>query len=146
MILGNVSKILKLPVILITLSVLMLGFICSSTLGHKSMHMNSMEALAVTMPVDNQQKCCTMTDSKKFEQFQNLLLVLPKETQGGFALLLLGLALALAFFVSWPKFSWDADNHFAPAYRFYARDNPEFALFNQLRLAFAQGILSPKVF
>ncbi len=142
MFLQKIQK-LKLPVILITLSVLALGFSCGTMFGHSSMHMPA-SAMTSVMPLNSQQECCNTGISKHFEQWQNVLLAAPKEMRDGLILLLIGLG--LAFFASRLQFSREASERLTLAYRLYERDNPDLALFNHLKLAFARGILNPKVF
>ncbi len=143
MILKNIQK-LKLSVVLITLAVLSLGFACTGMIGHASMHTTANSiGVATVMPADNQE-CCNTSISKHIASWKSTFLVLPREVKDGMLLLLLGLVSAFAFMGL--RFWHDPDDRQRLSYRFYTRDNPELALFNQLKLAFARGILNPKIY
>jgi len=138
----NTQHQLKFLVILITLGVLTLGFACAGMIGHASMHDAPMSSTAV-VPTDNQE-CCITSIAQHVEQWKGVPLILPKEMRNGFTLLIL--ALALAFAASYLRFGRDVNNQPLLALRLYARDNPDLALFNHLRIAFARGTLNPKIY
>ena len=142
MTLTSAQKLFKPSVILITLGVLILGFTCSGMASHASMH-GDMNSIATTQ-ISNQQICCNTIISKHVASLKSALLFLPREVKDGLFLLQLGLAAAFAFVGL--RLRHDPDGHQQFSYRFYIRDNPEFALFNQLKLAFARGILNPKIY
>lgn len=135
---------LKIPVVIAVLGVLTLGFFCTGMITHVSMHapMASMNATAV-MSSDSQQECCNTTISKNIESWKSTLLVLPREVKDGPLLFLL--ALIITAFVG-SKFRNDPDDSHRLSRGLYIRDNPELTLFNQLRLAFSNGILNPKIY
>ena len=135
---------IKLPVILIVLSVLTFGFICTGMASHTSMHDTAMNSVGVTISGADQQECCNTSISKNIESWKSTILVVPREMRDGLLLLILGLiaTLAIGLFLFQQPFS----NHHLPSYRLYERDNPDLALFNYLKLAFARGILNPKIY
>ena len=136
-------KLLKLPVVLIILGVLTFGFICTGMASHASMHGTDMDSPEVVMSGANQQECCNTGISKNIESWKSTLLVAPRAVKDGL-LLLLGLATAFAFMGL--RFIHNPDNREQLSYRFYIRDNPDLILFNHLKLAFARGILNPKLY
>ena len=140
----NFYKLFKFPVILIILSVLTLGFVCAGMIGHASMHapVESMN-VAVVKPVDDQ-PCCNTSISKHIESWKSTLLVVPRDMRDGLTLLILGLIVAMT--VGLIRFRQPFNDRRLLSYRLYARDNPDLALFNQLKLAFARGILNPKIY
>ncbi len=136
-------KFFKIPVVLIILGVLTFGFVCTGMARHASMHGTDMDSFGVVMSGTNQQECCNTGISKNIESWKSTLLVAPREVKDGL-LLLLGLATAFAFVGL--RFRHEPDDRGQLSYRFYIRDNPNILLFNQLRLAFARGILNPKIY
>ena len=143
MVSGLLQK-LKLPIILIALGVLTLGFACTGMIGHSSMHtsVESMDAVAITLADD--QRCCNTSISKHIESWKGILLVVPRKMPDGLILFILGLMATLA--VGLFRFRQPVSDHHFPSYRLYERDNPDLHLFNHLQLAFAQGILNPKIY
>ncbi|MEK7567362.1 MAG: hypothetical protein AAB513_00365 [Patescibacteria group bacterium] len=142
---NTILEISKLPVVLITLGVLASGFVCTGMIVRVSMHNPADSMGTVTIISADNQGCCDTSISKHIESWKSvLLLVVPREIKDGLILLLLGLATAFAF--ASLRFGYDPDDHGRLSYRFYIRDNPELALFNQLGLAFARGILNPKIY
>lgn len=139
--LWDIKKI-KFPIILITLSVLAFGFVCSGMASHASMY-GGMNSIAI-MQIGSQQTCCNTSISKNIESWKNTLLVVPREMHNGLLILILGLIATLTLGLSRlrPPFS---DYHLQ-FYRQYERDNSDLALFNHLKLAFARGILNPKIY
>lgn len=140
---SKIYKLIKLPIIFTTLGVLAFGFACTGMLNRQSMHAQADMNVTAVMPVDNQE-CCNTSISKHIESWKSTFLVLPREIKDGLLLLLIGLVTALAFVGL--RFKHDPDNRERLSYRFYIRDDPELALFNQLKLAFARGILNPKIY
>lgn len=139
-------KLLKLPVVLIILGVLTFGFVCSGMASHASMHSTDMDSPEVVVLGANQQECCNTSISKNIDTWKNITLVVPDKVRDSLMLLALGLALALGG--SWLSFR---DRHFLPdpdigRLRLYVQQNPNIPLFNHLKLAFARGILNPKLY
>ncbi len=137
-------NLIKFPLILTVLAVLTFGFVCSGMVAHASMHSSSMSPLAVMSSTDNQQGCCNTSILKHIDSWKGTLLVLPREIKDALLLLLLGLAVAFALVGLRQRH--DPNGSHQVSYGLYIRDNPELALFNQLKLAFARGILNPKIY
>ena len=133
---------LKLPVILITLSVFTFGFACAGITKHASMHDAGMRSVAMTSA--NNQECCNTSISKHFESWKDALLAVPREMREGLLILILGLIVTLA--VGLFRFRHPLTDYHLQFYRSYARDNPDLPLFNHLKFAFARGILNPKIY
>lgn len=137
----NYFKSIKLTVVLLTLSFLTLGFVCTGMVNHASIH-DPLVSVTTTIPADGQQ-CCNSGISKHIESWKGSLLALPREIKDG---LLLLLGLATAFVLMGLCFNQNPNDPQKFQYKFYIRDNPELSLFNQLKLAFARGILNPKIY
>lgn len=135
----QISKFFVIPVVL---SVITLGFACSGMMNHVSMHDMGMNSVAV-MSVNNQE-CCNTSISKNIGSWKSVLLVIPREIKDALFLLLLGFVAAFSFVGL--QFRHDPNDRGWLSYRFYIRDNPDLVLFNHLKLAFARGILNPKVY
>lgn len=134
-------KILKFPVILITLGILLFGFLCTG-IFHSGMRMSAMDMGSVSTQQD--QQCCNLGPAHQFDTWKNVILVAPDKTRDTLIFLALGLILAFGYIWSSalshkPQFEPDTG-------RLYIKENPEFILFNHLRTAFARGILNPKIY
>lgn len=139
----NYLKTPKLTLILTLLGMLIFGFVCSGMASHASMH-GDMNSMAVMQTAGSQQKCCNASISKHIESWKSTLIIVPHEIRD--RLLLLILVLAIVLIVSRLRFQHNFTDLHWLSYGMYARDNPNLALFNHLKLAFARGILNPKVY
>ena len=139
---SNFLQKIKLPVILIVLGVLTFGFACAGMTKHTFMHDADMSSVAISSV--NNQECCNTNISKHIESWKNSLLVVPRDMRDGLLLLILGLVAILA--IGLYRIRHPFTDHQLPYYKFYTRDNPDLALFNHLRLAYARGILNPKIY
>lgn len=141
----NIKKF-KFPVILITLGVLTFGFVCTGMASHTSMHDNGMNSIEVIISGANQQECCNTGISKNIDMWKNIVLTVPDKTRDTLALLALGLTLILGHSL---VLLWNRRPPIEPdicRLRLYIRHNPDLLLFNHLKLAFARGILNPKIY
>ncbi len=134
-------QIIKLPITLITVGILLFGFLCTG-IFHNGMHMSPMDMGSVS--AQQNQQCCTLGTTHQFDSWKNVILVVPDKMRN--TLILLALGLMLAFGYSWssalrrkPQFEPDIGSS-------YIKENPDLILFNHLRLAFARGILNPKIY
>ncbi len=138
-----VQKRIKLPIILITVGILLFGFVCVG-LFTKTMQMSSMDT--GTMSLQHEQPCCNLGISHYMDSWKNIVLVVPDKMRDTFMLLALGLALAFGY--SWFSLRYcphlpDPDT---VRLRLYVKENPDVTLFSHLKLAFARGILNPKIY
>lgn len=143
--LWNIKKI-KFPIILATLGVLTFGFVCTGMASHASMHNTGMNSTEVIISGANQQECCNTGISKNIDTWKNIVLTVPDKVRDTLALLALGFALIFGY--SWVSF-WNQRPPIEPdigQLRLYIRHNPDLILFNHLKLAFARGILNPKIY
>ena len=131
----------KLPITLIALGGLVFGFLCTG-IFHNEIHMSTMDMSSASAQQD--QQCCNIGPAHQFGSWKNIILVAPDKTRDTLTLLALGLILAFGY--GWssalnrkPHFDLDAG-------RLYVKENPDLILFNHLRLAFARGILNPKIY
>lgn len=105
-----------------------------------------MPSAQTMLSMASEKSCCGTTMSQHIESWKSTLLIVPQAVRDSLALLALGLTLILAY--SWLSFrdrypSLDSD---AGSLRLYVQQNPEIAIFNHLKLAFARGILNPKIY
>ena len=142
--LSNFQKLITLPVALFTIWALLFGFFCMGMFHKSAMPVKEMVSALGLVEMVSEEHCCGTTMSQHIESWRDTFLAVPKEIRDNLALLLLGLALAFVF-VRLP-FRRDVAVHQILHYRLYTRDNPDLALFNHLKLAFAQGILNPKIY
>ena len=94
----------------------------------------------------SEQQCCGTSISHHFNTWKNITLAVPDKVRDSLMLLALGLSLILGG-------SWLSLRHRYPLpnldilrLRLYIRQNPDLLLFNHLKLAFARGILNPKIY
>ena len=139
---SNFLQKIKLPIILIVLGILTFGFACAGMTKHTLMHDADMSSVAVLSA--NNQECCNTSISKHIGSWKDTLLVVPPDMRDGLLILILGLiaTLTIGLFKVHPPLS----DYRLLFYKLYARDNPDLALFNHLKFAFARGILNPKVY
>jgi hypothetical protein len=132
----------KVPATLVVVGVLIFGFLCTGIFHKGPMNMSSMDMGAVSS--QQEQQCCNLGSAHQFDSWRSVILVTPDNTRNSLILLALGLALILGYSLS--SF-WNRKPQFEPDIgRLYIKENPDLILFNHLRLAFARGILNPKVF
>ena len=140
---ANYFKSIKSPVVLLTLAFLTFGFVCTGMFG-KQMDMSQMDM--GMMSSEHGQQCCTIGVAHHINSWKDIVLTLPNKTRD--ALMLLALSLALIFGYSWVSLwnrrpSPDLD---IGRLRLYIREHPDLILFDHLKLAFARGILNPKIY
>lgn len=104
--------------------------------------MSTMDMGSVSVKQD--QRCCNLTSAHQFDSWKNVVLIAPDKTRDSFSLLALGLALVFTY-------GWLRNRHllFDPDFvrlQLYIKRNPDVVLFDSLRLAFARGILNPKIY
>lgn len=133
--------------ILIIIGVLLFGFVCTGMFSKTSI---SVSAIGIsTISSKHQKQCCTAgvsSVSKHIISWSDIALTQPNQLRDVWTLLLLSLTLIFGY--SWISF-W---NRRPPAELdigrlcHYIRENPDIATFNHLKLAFARGILNPKIY
>jgi hypothetical protein len=138
----NFLRKARMPLVLVAIGVLTIGFTCVGMTRHAIMHNADMSSVAITSA--NNQGCCSTNISKNIESWKSTLLVAPREMRDGLLILILGLIATLT--VGLFRFRHSLSVDYSQSYRLYERDNPNLALFNHLKLAFAQGILNPKIY
>lgn len=146
MILFPIQKLLTIPVVLITLGVLTFGFVCMGMANHASMHSMGIDSAGMTISAIDQQECCNTNISKNINSWKNVILTVPDKMRDTLALLALGFISILGY--SWVSL-WNRDplvEADTGQLRLYIRQNPDLIFFNHLKLAFARGILNPKIY
>lgn len=141
----NIQKLIKLLILLLTIGALIFGFFCVGMFNKPTTHM-AMMGNTQSISMVSEQSCCGSSISHHFDTWNNIALAVPDKVRDSLMLLALGLALILGG-------NWLSVRHrnLLPnldilQLRLYERDNPDILLFNHLKLAFARGILSPKIY
>lgn len=126
------------------LSSLIVGFLCISfihaTPAHADIGSHTAHRTSATLNA-----CCDLGTNDHMELWKNTLVGIPQGFQDLLVLIVLAVATSFVFadFLATPRLD---TNLIFYRYRQYAREHPDIALFNPLRLAFARGILHPKTF
>lgn len=137
----NIQKSIKLPIILLTIGALVFGFFCLGIFTKTSMQMPAMNGASIS--TSKESSCCSSSISHHFDISKSTL-ALPQSLRDSLLWLALGLVLVLGF--SRLPFQNFSTNPKLLSYRLYERQNPDLPLFNHLKLAFARGILNPKIY
>lgn len=143
---SKIQKVIKFPVFLLTVWALLFGFICVGMFHEPSMGMDTMISNPTLMAIAGEESCCGTNMSQHIQSWKDTFLTVPQGVRDALALLALGLTLILGY--SWvslwnrhPPIGFDIGR-----LRLYIRENPNLILFNHLKLAFARGILNPKIY
>lgn len=125
---------------------LLFGFICVWMFHKSSMGMGTITSSPTLVAIAGEESCCGTNMSQHIQSWRDTFLVVPQGVRDTLTLLTLGLALVY----SYSRFSF-RDRHlvFDPdvgGLRPYVLQNPDILLFNHLKLAFARGILNPKIY
>lgn len=137
----NIQKSIKLPIILLTIGALVFGFFCFGVFTKTSMQMPATDGISIS--TSKEPSCCSSSISHHFDISKSVLAV-PQSLRDSLIWLTLALALALGF--SRLPFQNFSTNPKLLSYRLYERQHPDLPLFNHLKLAFARGILNPKIY
>ncbi len=137
----NIQKLIKTPIILLTIGALVFGFFCLGAFTKASVQMSPTDN--ALMSTSKEKSCCGSGISHHFDISKNTLAV-PQSLRDSLMWLALGLALVLGF--SRLPFQNFSTNSKLLSYRLYEREHPDLPLFNHLKLAFARGILNPKIY
>ncbi|OGZ02574.1 MAG: hypothetical protein A2946_01250 [Candidatus Liptonbacteria bacterium RIFCSPLOWO2_01_FULL_53_13] len=135
----SMTRFFAIPIIT---GALIFGFVCPYMAHHISASAPRADSVVVAWGA-SYEKCCSSGISKNVGQWKSILLAAPREARGGTILLILGLAIAFA--LSNFRLRHNSKNDLL-SYMPYARDNPDFLLFNHLKISFARGILNPKIY
>ena len=94
----------------------------------------------------SEQECCGTSISHHFDTWKNITLAVPDKVRDSLMLLALGLTLILGG--SWLslRHRYLLPNLDILRFKLYIKQNPDLLLFNHLKLAFARGILNPKIY
>lgn len=141
-----IPKLIRLPVVLLTMWILLFGFVCAGMFHEPSMRMDTMTSNPTLTAIAGEESCCGTNVSQHIQFWRDTFLAVPQGVRDALTLLALGLTLILGY--SWvslwnrrPSIELDIGQ-----LRLYIRQNPELILFNHLKLAFARGILNPKIY
>jgi|SRR3989338_10521252 len=142
---SKIKNLIKLPIILVTIGALVLGFFCVGMFNKSATH-TAMLGDTPSLSMASGQECCGPSISHHFDTWKNIALAVPDKVRDSLMLLALGLALILGG--SWLslRHRYLLPNLDILRLRLYTRQNPDLLLFNHLKLAFARGILNPKIY
>ncbi len=143
MLFSGTFRIIKPVVIFATLATLVFGFFCVGMFNKTSMAMENMNMAGITA-VQGEQTCCGGSMSQHMQSWTNTFLSIPRE--GRDLLTLFALGLFLVFVAVRSIFAQKTSGDLTFSYKQYLRHHPNLFAFQPLRLAFARGILNPKVF
>ena len=136
----RIQKAIKFPTTLITILVLVFGFFCMG-LFHK-MPVEGMSATSMVSMQSNP-SCCGMGISQHMDSWKLISQSIPRDARDILVLLALGL---VAFLTFWrPPLNYKLSGLDFIRYRAYLRLHPDLLSFHHLKLAFARGILNPKI-
>lgn len=141
----NIQKLIKLPVVLITIGALVLGFFCVGMFSKSTTHTTMLENTQ-SISITSEQECCGSGISHHFDTWKNIALAVPDKMRDSLMLLALGLILILGGSFLSLRHRYPLPNLDTLRLRLYVKQNPDLILFNHLKLAFARGILNPKIY
>ena len=139
------QNLIRLLVVLITIGALVLGFFCVGMFIKSATHMTMLEDTQL-ISMASEQECCGASISHHFDTWKNITLAVPDKVRDSLMLLALGLTLILGG--SWLslRHRYLLPNLDILRFKLYIKQNPDLLLFNHLKLAFARGILNPKIY
>lgn len=95
---------------------------------------------------DGQAAICPMTFTEHISKWQSMFSVIPQKSTFLIQLLVLISAFVLAAFAIRRNLLRSLFSYFSDRWKFYLKNNPHLPLFDQLREAFSNGILNPKIY
>lgn len=128
------------------LSAFTIGFLCTSFAhvisGHSNM--DGMQMMHHTSQTVTLNGCCGADTSDHMELWKSTFVGIPQVFQDLLALIVISIvAFGFSDFFTTPRLNL---NLFFLRFKQYAREHPNIRVFDALRLAFAQGILNPKLY
>jgi hypothetical protein len=131
------QNLLKLALIPLVVFGLIFGFFCAGMFNKTQMHMAATQG---------QQPCCGMTVQQHIDSLHSTFLAIPNQNGNNWALIILGLILALIFTRKIYLTAAQLRKDLSIPYKLYLREHLDLPLFNHLKLAFSNGILHPKLY
>jgi hypothetical protein len=139
-----IQKKVKISLILLVVGVLVFGFVCTGFFNKTSMDMSAMDT--GMMSSEHEQSCCNLGAANHMNSLRDVALIAPDKTRDTLTLLALGLALLLGYGFAHIWNHRPPIDHDVGHLRLYIKSHPELVLFDHLKLAFARGILNPKIY
>lgn len=129
----------------ILLASLIVGYLCISFVHITHADMGAMHTMHHKSQTTALNDCCDTGTSNHMELWKSTLTGIPQDFQDALALIVIGIAAAFVFsdFFATARLS---PNLLFLRYKQYAKAHPNIRAFDALRLAFAQGILNPKLY
>jgi len=141
MVISSIINFSKVFFVFIVISVSLFGFVCTGAMKHMSMHTN--DNIMKIGSIGEQMKCCDGNILSRAKYLTGTVSVMPQELRN--KLLSFMSVIVILFAIYHLKFEISIKNY-PISYRFYIKNNPDFSLFDHLRIAFARGIINPKTF
>jgi len=138
-----IQRVIKFPAVFLTITALVFGFMCVGMFHETSTVMEGM-AMTSEVSIKSEQTCCGGTMSEHVQSWTSTFLTTSQNLRNDLALLALGLLLVLVFARS--RSSFASTDQLLISSKLYLRQRPNLFIFNPLRLAFARGILHPKLY
>lgn len=143
MLFSSPFRIIKPLVIFVTLAALVLGFFCVGMFDKTSVAMERAHS-KTAMSIEAKESCCGDTMSQHMQSWTNTFLTTPNNLRDSLALLALIFLVSFVFVGS--RFSFASIDQLLLSSKLYLRQRLNLFIFNPLRLAFAKGILHPKLY
>ena len=139
----KIQNIIKFPIVFLTIATLVLGFFCVGMFDETSTAMEGTHDKTV-ISLKSDHACCGGTMSQHMQSWTNTFLTTPNNLRDSLALFALIFIVALVFVRS--QFSFSSTDQLLLSSKLYLRQRPNLFIFNPLKLAFAKGILHPKLY
>ena len=139
----KLSGIIKLTIVPITVLTLAFGFFCTGLFDDAHMQAAITDAPHMTsMSMQADLSCCGTGTTEHMDTWSLISQSLVRDARNILILLVVSLLVALAI----NRIPFVRTLNDFPAHRLYRRRNRDLIVFHCLRLAFARGIIHPKVF
>lgn len=138
-----IERTIKFPVIFLTIMALVFGFFCVGMFDKTSAAMEGAHGKTM-LSIEAEETCCGGTMSQHMQSWTNTFLTTPNNLRDGLSLFTLIFLVSLVFARS--RFSFASIDQLLLSSELYLRQRPNLFIFNPLRLAFARGILNPKLY
>jgi|SRR3989344_931461 len=141
MTLAFVKKFFTYPVVLIIFGMMVFGFFCMGT----GTHISDANSHGNQLSLQNSQSCCNGTGIvSHVSTWKNKFLVMPYRENTFLSFLMFLSILSFAFYkISSYK---TLKNTTLLSGRLYKKEHSDWSIFDNLKLAFAQGLLEPKIY
>lgn len=139
----DLFKALRFFVVPITVTVLFFGFLCAEMFHAVSTEKHNVQTFTISKSTTAE--CCNLSRIGHLDTWKGMFLTVTRDSGSTLLLTLItSLAFAVALWRPVPSYTTHDPTH--TRHRAYLRQFPDLNLFDQLRLAFSNGILHPKTY